>query len=532
MPNWLVGLIVTGLIVIGVLWAFSKSIPFTPSYEVKAVFESAQNLAPNSQVRIAGVQVGKVTGVEPLAGADEAEGAGTDNGVGAVVTMEIKDSGRPIREDSAFQLRPRLFLEGNLFVELRPGSPSSPEVPDGHVFNTSQTSYSVQLDQVLTTLQSDVREDLQVLLAEFGTALDDEGGSEGFRELFRTSPEAFRTTAQVNEAFLGVEPHDVSELIGHLDRVVGALAQNEEALKGAVTNLDTFLGSLAAENQALRSAVAQLPGVLAVGRPALARLNAALPSLRAFSREALPGARTAREALLAGIPLARQLSRWSRPSELRGLAGNLRGATPELYRLNKRTIPFLEQARALASCSNNVVIPFNNMSVPSAPGYPYPAAGTIAEELGYGLVGIAGESRGGDANGQIIRVGGGGGTNTIEYSTALGETLAGVSPFPILGAMPMISASAKTPFRPDQPCENQELPNLASAVGAGPTQTTVSPDAKATGTAGKIVARAEELLGFMEKAEKLRKSGAVEAADELVERYVRGARQLRTGKGF
>ena len=323
LPNWAVGLIAVVFITLGVLWAFTKSIPFTPSYEVKAVFESAQNLAPNSQVRIAGVQVGKVTTVEPLAGTEGVDEDATVNGGGAVVTMEIKDEGRPIRQDSTFQLRPRLFLEGNLFVELRPGSPASPEVDDGHVFDTSRTSYSVQLDQLLTTLQSNVRKDLQVLLAEFGTALEG-GGAEGLRELYRTSPGAYRATSQVNDAFLGYEPHDVSELIGHLDTVVAALGENEEALQGAVTNLDTFLGSFAAQSESLRSAVAELPGVLAVGRPALASLNDALPSLRAFSREALPGTRSAPEALDAALPLVRQLAGWSRPSELRGLAANLR----------------------------------------------------------------------------------------------------------------------------------------------------------------------------------------------------------------
>ena len=38
--------------------------------------------------------------------------------------MEIDDEGLPLKEDSTFELKPRLFLEGNLFVNVRPGSPS------------------------------------------------------------------------------------------------------------------------------------------------------------------------------------------------------------------------------------------------------------------------------------------------------------------------------------------------------------------------------------------------------------------------
>ena len=69
-------------------------------------------------MRISGVDVGEVTEVEHL---KDQNGEGED---AAVVTMEIEDSALPIREDATMQLRPRLFLEGNLFVELSPGSPA------------------------------------------------------------------------------------------------------------------------------------------------------------------------------------------------------------------------------------------------------------------------------------------------------------------------------------------------------------------------------------------------------------------------
>ena len=76
-------------------------------------------------------------------------------------------------------------------------------------------------------------------------------------------------------------------------------------------------------------------------------------------------------------------------------------------------MPFLEQARALASCFNNVVIPWSDNKVPDATA---PAAAEVYQETAYGLAGVAGESRSGDANGQYFRVLGGGGTNTIAPS--------------------------------------------------------------------------------------------------------------------
>src|SRR4030095_455072 len=114
-----------------------------------------------------------------------------------MVTMDIKDSALPIRQDATLQLRPRLFLEGNLFVALHPGSPSAPELDSGSRFPEARTSQSVQLDQVLSTLQAPVREDLQIFLREFGNGLDKYGGAQGLQTSFRTSPAHYRSHTHV-----------------------------------------------------------------------------------------------------------------------------------------------------------------------------------------------------------------------------------------------------------------------------------------------------------------------------------------------
>ena len=43
---------------------------------------------------------------------------------------------------------------------------------DGDTIRVTQTSTPVQLDEVLTALQTDTREDLKTLLKEYGDALD------------------------------------------------------------------------------------------------------------------------------------------------------------------------------------------------------------------------------------------------------------------------------------------------------------------------------------------------------------------------
>lgn len=467
LSNFQIGLIAIVLTLFGFYLAFTKSIPFTgDGYTIKAVFQDAQLIRAKSPVRIAGVDVGEVTKVEHLS--DE-NGNGQD---AAVVTMEIEEEGRPIADDATFALRPRLFLEGNLFVDVNPGTPGaladdSSELEDGAVVPMEQTSISVQFDQVLTSLQAPVREDLQLFLKEFGDALDKYGGAEGFRESFRTSPAAYGSTAQVNEALLGRQPGDLSGFIRNLGSTVRALDSEQQALLDFITNFRVVTGALAAEDEALEQAIAELDPTLAEGRPALAKLNRAFPELRAFAREALPGTKAANKALDDAQPWIGQLRQLVSKPELRGLVKDLRPTIPDLALLARASLPFLEESRLLSSCFNEVVIPWGNTPVPAQ------ETGTdqvVYKNTGYGLAGVAGESRAGDANGQWFRVLGSGGAATAvgAFDTDSGP-MSGLAPAAgFLGTQPALTSAAKTPFRPDIACETQQRPNFQSPVGAGP----------------------------------------------------------------
>jgi phospholipid/cholesterol/gamma-HCH transport system substrate-binding protein len=464
LSNFQIGLIAIVLTFVGFYLAFTKTIPFAGhGYQLKAVFHDAQNIRNKSPVRISGVQVGQVSNVQHLT---DANGNGED---AAVVTMDLKDSAQPVRQDATLQLRPRLFLEGNLFVDLHPGSPSAPELHSGSVVPETQTSNSVQFDQVLTDLQAPVRQDLQIFLKEFGDALDKYGGAQGFQTSFRTSPAAYEYTSQVNQALLGTQPGDLAGFVSNLDVVARELNSNSAALQGTISNLNTVSGDFAANQASLRDAIVELPKVLAVGRPALFKLNRDFPALRAFSREALPGVKSANSALDYANPWIGQVRQLISKPELRGLVDDLRPTVPDLANLSSASLPFLEQARALSSCFNHTVIPWSNTRIPNKDSDP--PAGKVYQETAYGLTGVAGESRSGDANGQEFRVLGGGGTNTIApFNTPdLADPLTGVVPFSFIGSEPAKQSSAKTPFRPDVPCETQDPPDLRSEIGPAPT---------------------------------------------------------------
>ena len=85
--------------------------------------------------------------------------------------MEIEARGLPIHADATLKIRPRIFLEGNWFVELQPGSPSAKAVSSGDTIPITQTSDPVQLDQVLDALNTDTRANLQKFLIDYGEGL-------------------------------------------------------------------------------------------------------------------------------------------------------------------------------------------------------------------------------------------------------------------------------------------------------------------------------------------------------------------------
>ena len=138
MPNWAIGLVLVIVARDGRRYmAFAKELPWSHKFTVQAVFSSAQSMRTSSPVRIAGVNIGKVVKVEPLVGADADQataqasgapaaatsGSGPTGQQAAVVTMELDENALPLHEDATFKLRPRLFLEGNYFVDLQPGQP-------------------------------------------------------------------------------------------------------------------------------------------------------------------------------------------------------------------------------------------------------------------------------------------------------------------------------------------------------------------------------------------------------------------------
>ena len=377
-------LIAIVLVVIGFYLAFAKSLPFAgDGYQLKAVFDDAQNIRAKSPVRIAGVEVGEVTEVEHLT---DGNGNGPD---AAVVTMNLDDE-RACRSARTrrLQLRPRLFLEGNLFVDLQPGSPGAAELDSGSVVPLEQTSVSVQFDQVLTSLQAPVRQDLQIFLKEFGERARQVRRRRG---LPRVLPDLGARGLQVHLAGeRGAARHRAGRPRRRHPqprRVAAALDRNEVQLQDLVTNL-RHRHRVVRGRGAPRSSEGDRRAAAACWPSAARRSSSSTPT----SRRCAPSPERRCRVSEAAEHGARRREPLDRPAPRAGLASRSCAAwsrtcarrSRSWRRLTHATVPFLEQSRALSSCFNNVVIPWSSEHDPSPTASP---DDQVYKETAYGLVG-------------------------------------------------------------------------------------------------------------------------------------------------
>lgn len=465
-----VGVVALLVILLACYMAFRKDNPLTTSFKLQAVFQTSNGVRANMPVRIAGVDVGKVTGVS------------AQNGTQAsVVEMEIDEEGLPIHKDAELKIRPRIFLEGNYFVELSPGTPGQPSLGTGDTVPLTQTATPVQLDQVLTSLQQSTREDLQGLLQGFGDGLtnepvaeDDESqdpsvrgktAAQALNDSLRDAPGAARGTAVVNSAIVG-DGNDVAATIKALDRLSRSLSGDTAALQSVVVNFNRTVSAFADESDALGETIAELPGTLKVANSTLSALNAAFPPTRAFAREILPGVEETQATIDAARPWISQATALLSPEELQGLTGILAPTTENLAKTGNSTQGLLEQQDLLAQCASKVLLPTGVIAIEDGPRS---SGVSNYKEFFYALAGFNGESQNFDGNGQWIRATIGGATRIKTGRVPLagpdperGEELYGSAALPPKGTRPAM-VSALPPQNFDAPCKDQQRPNLNSA---------------------------------------------------------------------
>jgi phospholipid/cholesterol/gamma-HCH transport system substrate-binding protein len=308
-------------------------------FELKAEFETAQAVVPGQgqTIRVAGVRVGDVEEVD------------VEDGVG-VVTFVIDREFLPIYKDATILMRPTTGLK-DMFFELDPGTNSEPqsdedEYQEGDTIPVANTAPDVNLDEILSALDSDTQAYLRLLLIGAGKGLD--GRDKELGDLLGSIGPINRDLAELNR-LVAARRDNLARLIHNFNLLSTRVGQAEGDLTELVAASNGALGAIAEQDPNVRRAVSLLPGTLEQATRTLnatARLGEVLgpafDDLRPFARNLDELNGSTRDLALAATPVLedeiRPFVRSARKPipDLRKAAGRFSDATPRLTTVGKK----------------------------------------------------------------------------------------------------------------------------------------------------------------------------------------------------
>jgi phospholipid/cholesterol/gamma-HCH transport system substrate-binding protein len=201
------------------------------SYE--AVLTDTTGLVVNDEVKVAGVGVGKVTGIS------------TDRGH-AVVTFSI-DSDVVLREGSQAGVRWRNVL-GQKYLYLYPGEDGE-RMESGDRIPVEQSVDSADVGEFLNAvgpiLQAIDPEDANAFVQAVVEGV--QGNEAEIRSLLRNGGDLAQ--------HLGGMDTEIGRIIGNMEDVVGALADRDAAVDATLRNLASLSSDLAARNDQLQQVI-------------------------------------------------------------------------------------------------------------------------------------------------------------------------------------------------------------------------------------------------------------------------------------
>jgi phospholipid/cholesterol/gamma-HCH transport system substrate-binding protein len=485
-PNPLVVASLTILLAVAITYyAFSgKQIPFVHHFTMHALVRNSVDIIPGSPVRIAGIDVGQVSGTS-------ADGSLTR------VDFTVGSNGQPVHKDATVTIRDRLFLEGGYYLQLDPGSPSAPVANDGFTVPVSNTAYPVQFYQVLSTFDSATRQSLENTLntlnegfsaptycapgspnlnpadnpcpagehvVEQGLTLTNSGAG-GLKQAIPQFTPTLKDIAWISQGLRGTRPGDLERLLASGSDVTTTLEGSSAQLADLVTSLDRTSTALASSDGALAQSVSGLDQTLQAAPPALSAIDHALPPVTRLAGALDPSLKVA-PPLVDGLTNAvSELAAVVAPAERGRLLETLKTTFVEFPNTLRQLGTAFPITKAVTDCLRTHVTPVLTSQVPDgtlSSGRP------VWQDFVHFIVGLASAAQNFDGNGYWIRsiLGTGSNSASVGQLPVLGK-LVGSTPSPILGARPQwVGDLTASDFRPDASCSSQPLVNLSATTAA------------------------------------------------------------------
>src|SRR5215217_2288610 len=313
-------------------------------YEIRVDFKDATTLAEQADVRIAGVNVGKVRRKELYKG-----GGGKTR-----VWLSIEKDFAPLPVDTKAILRQKSLI-GETYVELTPGRPSSGKLKEGATLDPGQVEPTVELDEILQIFDKDTKQAFRAWLKDSALVTRNGGGRDLNAALGNLS--GFATDGADVLGVLDKQRQALRLLIRNTGQVFGALNERSGQLQDLIRNSHATFSATADAQDALAETFAILPTFQDESRLTLERLERFSLNARPLVQDLKPVADDLAPTVQDVSALAPDLNqlfldlRRVIPTAVRDLPEGqrfLRGAEPVLEALH----PFLQELNPILSFAN------------------------------------------------------------------------------------------------------------------------------------------------------------------------------------
>ena len=235
-------------------------------YQVRAIFDNAVSVIPGEDLKIAGVKVGKVTGLDVTA--DQK----------AAITVRVDKPGfAPWRKDATCTIRPQSLI-GEKFVECTPTQPRAVgaqeppplnKITSGpgkgqHLLPVTNTSTPVDVDLIGNVLRKPFQQRLTLIINELGTGLAGRGS------------DLNQVIKRANPALL------------ELDKVLQILRRQRRTLARLAVDSDTVLAPLSREREHVANFIVKANETAKATVEKRAALSLDIQKLPTFLRELTP----------------------------------------------------------------------------------------------------------------------------------------------------------------------------------------------------------------------------------------------------
>ncbi len=257
-------------LIFGYLWVnMGGSIPAVTSegYRVVVPVVDGDNVVFDSDVRVAGVPVGKVRGIEVEENA-------------AMVTLQFDEAEViPLHEGMKVHIRAKSMVE-ETYLEVVDGDGA--KIPDGAQVSAKTVAEPVQLHDVLTSLDEPTRVSLGRTLRALGKGT--KGTEEDVAALMSGVGNLGDEGYDVLDA-LAAQSKDLDEMTRSLGVVVRSLDHRQGEIVDLVESADVLTTATASNQEDLAATIRELPGLLDSARTASGGLQTLATSLAPIAKD-------------------------------------------------------------------------------------------------------------------------------------------------------------------------------------------------------------------------------------------------------